>query len=106
VGEEDEHHGGDAVDDGRDHVLQRVHALQVVLDEDGKDRDVDDAHGGAEVPAVDGRCRDRATERPRPARPPWMPGHIGGEPWLQEHEDHRDHDQNRHDAAKDRLRKG
>ena len=50
---------GDAVDQAREHVLQRVRALQVLRQRHAEDREQQDPLGGAEVAAVDAGQVDR-----------------------------------------------
>ena len=66
VGHEDEDDRRDAVDDAGEDVLERVDALQVVVDGQPEDGEQQDALRGAEVAAVDAGAED-AGERRAPA---------------------------------------
>ena len=59
LGDEDEEHGGDAVDERGEHVLERVEPLQVLVgDRDPHEREQDDPLRRAEVAAVDAGAED------------------------------------------------
>ena len=70
---------GDAVRQAREHVLQRVRALQVLGERHAEDPQQQDPLGGAEVAAVDARHVDRERRRTTPAlvdRVDFALGHV------------------------------
>jgi hypothetical protein len=103
---EDEVQAGDAVDDRREHVLQRVGALEVLRQGDAEDAEQQDPLGRAEVAAIDAGRVD--TDRcPQPAL--LVPADVAlgqhpVDPRLQDDEHERDRDEDGHDCLEGRGR--
>ena len=99
VGGEDEDDSRDEVDQpGEDH-LDRVEALELVVEAEAEDRQHHDPLGRAEVAAVD-PAGEHAQHHQGPgtsAAVRTMPGQELGQPWLNDDEDQRHGDERRHD---------
>ena len=103
MSEHDEHHRGERVDHRRHHVLQRIDPLQVVPQENGQDCDQEDAHRGAEVPAIDsGECH-ADSQAPPAGGMVSIPRQRRRQSRLHKDEDDREQDQRGHDAVENRF---